>query len=180
MRDPWLRDAEPATEYHAVSVQPKRSFILRMTTGADLWMALQRFAIDRRIRFAKIHAAFMGGLQPARFLVWVPDTTDRQNWHHEEPMKVDNLSMILAMGGMIHPRQIDGNEQPFPAIHFVAGGAWNVPTVGGHLLEGSIVKGAFEVFVTEIGGIDVIYGPPDPNNFPENWYREIEQTEKEQ
>jgi len=176
----WVHNAQTPTEYHVVCVQPAREFILRMTTGADLWLALQRFAVDHEIRFAKIHAAFMGGLQPARFLVWAPDTNDPNNWHHEEPMEIANLSMILAMGGMIHVRQVDGHEEPFPAIHFVTGGAWDVSTIGGHLLEGSIVKGAFEVFITEIGGIDVLYGPPGPNNFPENWYREIEtQTRNE-
>ena len=85
-------------------------------------------------------------------------------------MEIQNLSMILAMGGIIHVRQVDGREEPFPAIHFVTGGAWNVPTVGGHLLEGSIVKGAFQIFIDELTGIDVLYGPPDDNNFPENWY----------
>jgi len=85
-------------------------------------------------------------------------------------MEIQNLSMILAMGGIIHVRQVDGREEPFPAIHFVTGGAWNVPTVGGHLLEGSIVKGAFQIFIDELTGIDVLYGPPDDNNFPENLY----------
>jgi len=174
MTETWVHDAKTPTQYHAVQYKSGREFILRMTTGADPWLALQRFAADHDIRFAKIHAAFMGGLQPARFLVWAPDPSDPNNWHHEEAMEIQNLSMILAMGGIIHVRYVDGKEEPFPAIHFVTGGAWDVPTVGGHLLEGSIVKGAFEIFVTEVGGIDVLYGPPDPHNFPENWYRETE------
>jgi len=174
MTSDWVRDAQTSTEYHAVRAQSGREFILRMTTGADLWLAMQKFAVDHEIRLAKIHTAFMGGLQPARFLVWAPDTNDPNNWHHEEPMEIQNLSMILAMGGIIHVRQVNECEEPFPAIHFVTGGAWNAPTIGGHLLEGSIVKGAFEVFVTELDGIDVLYGPPEPNNFPENWYRELE------
>jgi len=174
MTNEWLQDATTPTEYHAVRVTPSREFILRMTTGADLWLGIQRFAVDHGIRFAKIHTAFMGGFQPARFLVWAPDTNDPSNWHHEEPMEVQNLTMILALGGIVHVRQVDGREEPFPAIHFVAGGAWNAPTVGGHLLDGSIVKGAFELFITELDGIDVLYGPPEPNNFPENWYRELE------
>jgi predicted DNA-binding protein with PD1-like motif len=95
-------------------------------------------------------------------------------------MTVQNLSMILSMSGIVHPRPVrDGGEEPFPAIHFVMGGAWDVPTVGGHLLEGSIVKGVVQVFITEILGIDVLYPsekPIDPHadEFPENWYRSIE------
>ena len=173
MTDAWTRDAQSPTEYHAVECKPGREHILRMTTGADAWLAIQQFAVDRNIRFAKIHAAFMGGLLPARFLVWAPDTNDPSNWHHEQAMEIQNLSMILAMGGIIHVREVEGNEEPFPAIHFVTGGAWNVPTVGGHLLEGSIVKGVFEFFLTELEGLDVIYGPRFGENFPENWYREV-------
>ena len=41
------------------------------------------------------------------------------------------------MSGVIHPRIMKGKEEPFPAIHFVAGGAWDVPTIGGHLEEGA-------------------------------------------
>ena len=58
-------------------------------------------------------------------------------------------------------------------VQFVAGGAWNVATVGGHLLEGSTVRGVFELFVTELEGIEVLYGPPEPNNLPEKWYQEL-------
>ncbi len=173
MTHAWEQDASSPTDYHTVQACSGREYILRMTTGADLWLAIQRFAIDQGLRFAKIHTAFMGGLRPARFLVWAPDTRDPNNWHHEEPMEVQNLSMILALGGILHPRKVDGREEVFPAIHFAAGGAWNAPTFGGHLLEGSIVKGAFELFVTELEGIDVLYGAPDPNDFPENWYREV-------
>jgi len=113
MTEAWTRDAQSLTEYHAVQYKPGREYILRMTTGADVWLAIQQFAIDNSIRFAKIHAAFMGGLQPARFLVWAPDTSDPSNWHHEEAMEIANLSMILAIGGIIHVRQLDGREEPF-------------------------------------------------------------------
>jgi len=116
MTEAWTRDAQSLTEYHAVQYKPGREYILRMTTGADVWLAIQQFAIDNSIRFAKIHAAFMGGLQPARFLVWAPDTSDPSNWHHEEAMEIANLSMILAIGGIIHVRQLDGREEPFPAM----------------------------------------------------------------
>ena len=91
---------------------------------------------------------------------------------------VQNLSMILATGGMIHPRIKKGVEEPFPAVHFVTGGAWDVPTTGGHLLEGTIVKGVVEVFITEILSIDVLYpegvsGNIHMEEFPENWYHEV-------
>lgn len=171
MTDAWLSDAQHPREYHSVNYKPGREFILRMTTGADAWLAIQQFAVDHNIRFAKLHAAFMGGFQPLRFLVWAPDARDPANWHHEAPMEIQNLSMILSLGGIIHVRQKDGVEEPFPAIHFVAGGAWDVPTVGGHLIEGSIVKGVFQLFVTELEGIDVLYGPTFGDGFPENWYR---------
>ena len=169
--DAWRRDATRPTEYHVVPVRSGREFILRMNTGADLWLAMQRFAVDHAIRFGKVHVAFMGGLQPARFLVWAPHPDDPDHWHHEQAMDIQNLSMILALGGIIHPRTVDGHEEPFPAVHAVIGGAWNVPTVGGHLLPGSIVKGAFELFITELAGIELLAGPPDVHGFPENWYR---------
>jgi predicted DNA-binding protein with PD1-like motif len=85
--------------------------------------------------------------------------------------------MICAMGGIIHPRPgKDGKEEPFPAIHFVAGGGWDVPTFGGHLEQGSIVKGVLECFITEILGIENI--PPvervwEDDEYPENWYRSV-------
>ena len=179
MPDKWEQDATHPREYHLVEAQRGREFIIRMTTGADVCLALQQFANDNGIRFAKIHAAFMGGLQPARFLVWAPDTAHPGNWHNESPMTVQNLSMVLSMGGIIHPRPVaQGGEEPFAAIHFVIGGAWDVPTVGGHLLEGSIVKGVVEVFITEILGIDVLYPQgkmldSHAEEFPESWYQTV-------
>ena len=178
----WELDANRTDAYHAVEAGRGREFIIRMTTGADVFLALQRFAKDHHIRFAKIHAAFMGGLQPAKFLVWTPDTKHPGNWHNESEMTIHNLSMILAMSGIIHPRPVKkGGEEPFPAIHFVTGGAWDVPTIGGHLLKGSLVKGVVEIFITEILGIDVLYPEgevidPHAEEFPENWYRTVEQT----
>ncbi len=178
MAHEWETDAEHPAEYHNVEAQRGREFILRLTTGSDVFLALQQFAKDHNIRFAKIHAAFMGGLQPTRFLVWAPDAADPENWHHEEPRVVHNLTMLLSMSGIIHPRPVKGGgDEPFPAIHFVVGGAWDAPTVGGHLLEGSIVKGVLEIFITEITGIDVIYPEavvldPHAEEFPENWYEE--------
>jgi len=179
MPDKWEMDASHPAEYHVVEAKRAREFILRLTTGADVNLSIAKFAQDHNIRFAKIHAVFMGGLQPTKFLVWAPDTKDKNNWHNEEQMTVQNLSMVLSLSGIIHPRPVKGGgEEPFPAIHFVIGGAWDVPTIGGHLLEGSIVKGVVEVFITEVLGIDVLF----PGNkkidshaeeFPENWYKEI-------
>ena len=175
----WEKDAGHPAEYHSVEVQRGREFIIRLTTGADVFHALQKFAQDHDIRFAKIHAAFMGGLQPARFLVWTPDTKTPDNWHNETAMTIQNLSMVLSMSGIIHPRPVKGGgEEPFPAIHFVTGGAWNVSAIGGHLLDGSIVKGVVEVFITEILGIDVIYPEgtmldPHADEFPESWYKPV-------
>ena len=178
MKDVWEMDAQAPTDYHFVEARRGRVFILRLTTGADVWPAIQKFAQDDNIRFAKIHAVFMGGLQPPCFLMWSPDTKGPNNWHNESPATIQNLSMILSMSGIIHPRVKKGKEEPFPAIHFVIGGAWDVPTIGGHLLEGSIVKGVCEVFITEILGVDVLYPTghiPDPHaeDFPENWYKEV-------
>ncbi len=50
-------DAGKPNEYHSVEAKRGREFILRLTTGADVYLALQQFAIDHGIRFAKIHAA---------------------------------------------------------------------------------------------------------------------------
>jgi predicted DNA-binding protein with PD1-like motif len=121
----------------------------------------------------------MGGLKPAKFLVWTPDTRDPDNWHNEEPRIVHNLTMVLSMSGTIHPRPVKGGgEAPYPVVHFVIGGAWDAPTVGGHLLKGCIVKGVVELFITEMTGIDVLYPEgaeidPDEGVVPGNWYKEI-------
>ena len=159
-----------------VEVKRGREFIIRLTTGADVYKAIQQFAIDQEIRFAKIHAAFMGGFQPTKFYMWTPDTMDPNNWHNESVATIKNQSMILSMSGIIHPRIKKGKEESFPAIHFVTGGAWDVPTIGGHLEEGTIVKGVLEIFITEVLGINVLL-PSDydaeSDTAPESWYKEI-------
>jgi predicted DNA-binding protein with PD1-like motif len=94
----------------------------------------------------------------------------------EKPAQYDNLSMLISMSGMIHTRIKDGKHEPFPAIHYVIGGAWDVPTVGGHLTEGSIVKGVVEVFITEILGIEELLPSdydPATDGAPEEWYKEV-------
>jgi predicted DNA-binding protein with PD1-like motif len=138
-------------------------------------MAIQRFAKDKGIRFGKIHAAFMGGFRPAKIYMWVPDTENPDNWHTERAATYDNLSMLCAMSGMIHTRLVDGEPEPFPAIHYVIGGAWDVRTVGGHLTEGTIVKGVVECFITEILGIEELLPSdydPKTDSAPEEWYKE--------
>jgi predicted DNA-binding protein with PD1-like motif len=181
MKESWDLPATRLNQYNFVQPQRGREFILRVTTGADAFLAVQQFAWDQKIRFAKLHAAFMGGFQPCRFAVWSPDNRNPANWHNESVMTVHNLSMILALGGVIHPRPVKGGtgEEVFPAIHFVIGGGWDVPTVGGHLLEGSIVKGALEFFITEMDNIDIIYpqdwldGKQPDINYPESWYKVV-------
>lgn len=177
MKEKWEMDAVHPDDYNIVEATRGREFVIRLTNGADVFLALQKFAVDHKIRFAKIHAAFMGAFQPCRFLVWTPNTAEPGNWHNESEMVIDNLSMVLALGGVLHPRPLpDGSEEIFPAIHFATGGAWNVPTIGGHLVEGTIVKGVLECFITEILDIDVMY-PQDwldgtrPDPFPESWYK---------
>jgi predicted DNA-binding protein with PD1-like motif len=176
VKESWEKDAGKPNEYHSVEAKRGREFILRLTTGADVYLALQQFAIDHGIRFAKIHAAFMGGLKPAKFLVWAPDTQNPDNWHNESEVTIANQSMILSMSGVIHPRIMKGEEEPFPAIHFVTGGAWDVQCIGGHLNEGTIVKGVLEIFITEILGIDVLLPSdydPAAESAPESWYKEV-------
>ena len=179
MQADWEKEASSPADYHFVQARRGREFILRLTTGADVCLAIEKFAQDNKIRFGKIHAVFMGGLLPAKYLIWAPDTKEPANWHNESAATVHNLSMVLAMSGMISPRPKGGKEEPFAAIHFVIGGAWDVPTVGGHLLPGSIVKGVCEVFITEILGIEVLppqghIADPHADEFPENWYKEVQ------
>ena len=176
MKDVWERPASHPEEYHIVECRRGREFIIRLTTGADVYKAIQQFAKDKNIRFGKIHAAFMGGFSPAKMFLWVPDTENPENWHMERAASFNNLSMLCSMSGMIHTRIVNGKPEPFPAIHYVIGGAWDVPTVGGHLVEGSIVKGVVECFITEILGIEDLL-PSDYNpatdGAPEEWYKEV-------
>ena len=104
MTPEWELDARSPDEYHYVQAQQGREFIIRLTTGADVFLAIQKFAIDNNIRFAKIHACFMGGLQPAKYLMWIPDYRQPDYWHREGCATVENLSMICALSGIIHPR----------------------------------------------------------------------------
>ena len=58
------------------------------------------------------------------------------------------------------------------------GGAWDVPTIGGRHVEGTIAKGVRQFFVTELLDIDVLNPrgeAPNPHaaQFPENRYRSV-------
>lgn len=176
MKDEWERDAVTREEYHSVECKRGREFIIRLTTGADVYKAIQQFAKDKDIKFGKIHAAFMGGFSPAKMYMWAPDPHDPDNWHNEACASYENLSMLISLSGMIHTRMVDGEPEPFPAIHYVIGGAWDVPTVGGHLAEGTTVKGVVECFITEILGIEELLPSdynPETDGAPEEWYKEI-------
>lgn len=162
----------PLGKYKVVECTRGREWICRISTNEDVYYGIQQFAKDYNIRFAKIHAAFMGGFEPAKFMIWTPDARDPSNWHYETEMAVQNQSMLLSMNGFIHLRKAkDGGYEPFPAIHYVIGAAWNVPTVGGHLVPGTIAKGNLEFFITEILGIDVLIPESELNSrAPESWY----------
>ncbi len=162
--------------YRSVRCTRGREWIVRIPTGEDVYQSFVQFAKDHEIKFARIHTAFMGGFEPARMLVWTPDSTDPENWHHETGMEIQNLTMLLSMSGFIHLKKNEnGVVEPFPAIHYVIGAAWNAPIGGGHLLPGTISKGNLEVFVTEILGIDSLHEDQVNVHAPENWYYEIEE-----
>jgi predicted DNA-binding protein with PD1-like motif len=165
---------ERTGRYKIVECERGREWIFRVSTGDDVYLAAEQFAKDHDIRFAKIHAAVMGGLEPAKYMVWAHDARDPENWRYEAEARLDNLTMVLSMSGIIHLRRnSDGELEPFPAIHFVTGGAWDAPTVGGHLCEGTIAKGNVTFFITEILGIDTVIPPEwEKSKAPEAWYVE--------
>lgn len=173
----WQQDATSVDQFHCCETRRGREFIIRLMTGADPVLAIQNFARQKNIRFGKVHATFMGGFQPCRYYVWVPDVNDPENWHLEGEATNANLTMLAAIGGMIGPRPTkDGGEEPFVAMHFVAGGAWDTGTISGHLLEGTRVKGCMQCFVTELLDIDVlkpvdVFG--EAYTHPENFYKNI-------
>ena len=56
-KDAWEKDAIHPAEYHQVECKRGREFIIRLTTGADAYLAIQQFAKDKGIKFGKIHSA---------------------------------------------------------------------------------------------------------------------------
>lgn len=174
----WELPAKNLDDYFCVHPERGREFVLRLPHGADPLKAIEKFAVDNKIRFAKVHAAFMGAFRPAKYMVWTPDTKNPDNWHNESVATTENLSMLLTVGGMIGiKKSFEGDEQSFVAMHFVAGGAWDTGTFGGHLYEGTRIAGTMCFFVTEMLNIDVI--PPtekpgaEDDPFPENWYYDL-------
>ena len=77
----WQLDATTPDEYHCCEMRRGREFLVRMMTGADPSLAIARFAKENNIRFGKVHATFMGGFQPCKYFVWIPDYKNPDNWH---------------------------------------------------------------------------------------------------
>ncbi|MFP4492239.1 MAG: PPC domain-containing DNA-binding protein, partial [Spirochaetaceae bacterium] len=156
-KNTWEQPAQNQDDYFSVNARRGREFVVRIPHEADPIKAIENFAKEKEIRFGKVHAAYMGAFKPAKFLVWTPDTAHPENWHHEEVMEIQNLNMLLSCAGQIGiKKNFEGEEVSFVALHFVTGGAWNVPTIGGHLVEGTKVAGVMAFYVTEILGIDVL------------------------
>ena len=177
MTDSWRVPAQDPSDYHKVEVHEGRKFIIRLNTGADVNLALAKFAKDYDIMFARIHCSFQGGFQPARVMFWTPNTADPEKWDEETTATFHNLSMGMQMSGVIRPRIYKGKAEPSAAIHYTIGGSWEVPTVGGHLADGTIVKGVCSVFVTELLGIKerlpASYDPTSETS-PPVWFIENE------
>ncbi len=175
----WEMPAEFESQYYCVEAKRGREFILRLPHESDPVKAIAHFAKEKNIRFGKVHAAYMGAFRPARFLMWAPDTANPDNWHNESVAEIQNLNMLLSCAGQIGiKKNYEGTEESFVALHFVTGGAWDVPTIGGHLVEGTKTCGVMAFYVTEILGIDVLLPSPEEGmkhgDFPENWYKEID------
>ncbi len=177
----WQLDAKTPDEYHFCEMRRGREFLIRLMTGADPSLAIARFAKEHNIRFGKVHATFMGGFQPCKYYVWIPDYKDPENWHLEGTAVNTNLTMLTAIGGMISQRPIKneageetGETEPYVAMHFVAGGGWDAPTITGHMVEGTKVKGCMQCFITELLDVEAL-APVDVWNeaytYPENFYR---------
>lgn len=177
MTDPWRVPAEKPTDYHKVEVREGRKFIIRLNTGADVNLALAKFAEDHDIMYARIHCSFQAGYQPARVMFWTPNTVNPEKWDGETTATFNQLSMGMQMSGVIRPRIYKGKAKPSAAIHFTIGGGWDMPTVGGHLADGTIVKGVVSVFITELLGIKeripACYDPESEDR-PPVWFIEDE------
>ena len=154
--------------YQVIEAKPGREFIFRLNAGADVLKSVKKFVQDHNIRIAKICAFNRGSLQPTRFEVWTPDTANPSEFT-EINTTIHNKAMVLSLSGIIHPKIKEGKEVTDVKIHIVIGGSWDVPTMGGHLQEGSITTGTFEFFVTEMTGIDIL---PIKEGVSE-WYKPV-------
>lgn len=178
MKD-WQKDAKNSSDYHCCETKRGREFIIRLTTGADPVKAIARFAEEQGVRYGKVHAPFMGAFRKTRYLMWVPNTKNAQEWHCETVAESNSLSSICALGGMIGVRPTrEGGEESFVAMHFVVGASWDSAVFGGHLEEGTEVAGTFQVFVTELLDIEALK-PDDLYDeeftWPQNWYKNIKE-----
>ena len=177
----WQKPAATPDEYHYCEMRRGREFLIRIMTGADPTLAIEKFAKEHNIRFGKVHATFMGAFQPCKYFVWIPDYADPTRTGLEGVAVCNNLTMLASIGGMIGERPtVDGEKVPFVAMHFVAGGAWDAGTIAGHLVEGTIVKGCMQCFITELLDIDVLVPADwDPSyGYPENFYYNVNQGKR--
>lgn len=177
----WQRPAQDIGDYHACETTNGRQFIVRMNAGADPLVALANFAKKENIRFARIHTACHGSLQPTKYYTWIPGYKDANrydqdldNWNVEGAAVNHNIMMLCAVSGMISTRPDGkGGEEPFIAMHFINGGAWDSPVFGGHMLEGTRIKGCMQVFVTELLDIEKLVPVNtmgDDYKYPGNFY----------
>ena len=153
------KDMADSDMYYFFEGKRGREFYLRLKDGVDLLEGIKQFVKDKKIRIAKIHAAFLGSFQPVKYEFWTPDTRDPKNWHNLSVANFGNINQILGINGVVHTRIIEGKEQTVVMIHGITGGGWDTPTVGGHFREGTIVKGGCGVFITELLGMEGLINP---------------------
>ena len=179
----WQQDAESYDSYFCCETKRGREFILRLTTGADPVLAIAKFAEDHNILYGKVHAPFMGAFRKTRYLMWVPNLQNPDEWHSESVAENNHLASICALGGLISRRPtVNGGEESFVAMHFVAGASWDSAVFGGHLETGTEVAGTFQLFVTELLDIEALK-PEDLYNeeftWPQNWYKNTKANKEE-
>jgi predicted DNA-binding protein with PD1-like motif len=61
--------------------------------------------------------------------------------------------MGLALNGIMFKKPEEDEYRVL--VHAIVGASWDVPTIGGHLLEGSLCTSGLELIVTEITGVEV-------------------------
>lgn len=173
----WQRPSDEIDDFLSCEFSVGRQFMVRLTDGADPVIALANFAKKKNIRFANVHNCSHGTMNPTRYNIWIYDYNDPEHWNLEGPAVNNNNTMLCALSGMISMRPDGkGGEEPFAAVHFVSGGCWDSGTICGHLLEGSRVRGTWQVVVSEVLGVEQL----NPNDFmgpdykfPPNWFREL-------
>jgi predicted DNA-binding protein with PD1-like motif len=151
---------EATTNYSVICGGRGREFILSLGPRADVVKTLKKFGKEHNIGVAKIHAFNRGSLYPTRLEIWTPDTTVHPTDREKSPTvftesyaHISNPAMGLALNGIMfkHPKE----DEHRVLAHVIVGASWDVPTIGGHLLEGSLCTGGIEVIVTEITGVEV-------------------------